>query len=262
MARKAPVTGLSVHQAVRADLPAVLDILADVTRWLHARGIDQWPPGLPSHSPELIGLHIDRGETYLVTGEHQAPIATIAMSDRGDPDLATTVSFGPTMTAPFGSTWRHRDGSMWPRFQAAPRRRDWSGPGPNQADMRLPMIRVGPLQGVQVGPTQAVLATDYWTTAELADPAAVYIHKAAVIRSHAGDGIGALMLRRVIDLAADVGARVARLDTSKTNPTIGDYYRRQGWTYLRTSAPHRRGGVLFQHAAEACAALPLLSPDT
>src|SRR5690348_9142309 len=33
------------------------------------------------------------------------------------------------------------------------------GPDPNQADTRLPMIRVGPLQGVQVVPTPAVLAT-------------------------------------------------------------------------------------------------------
>ena len=30
--------------------------------------------------------------------------------------MATTVSFGPTMTASCGSTWRRCDGSMWPRF--------------------------------------------------------------------------------------------------------------------------------------------------
>ena len=32
---------------------------------------------------------------------------------------------------------------------------------PNQADIRFPVIRVGPLQGVLVGPTQAVLATPF-----------------------------------------------------------------------------------------------------
>jgi GNAT superfamily N-acetyltransferase len=167
---------LSVRQAGPADLDAVTAILADATRWLHASGIDQWPPGLPSHSPAALSAQIDRGETYLVTGQDQVPAATIALSAHGDPD--------------------------------------------------------------------------YWTAAELADSTAVYVQKAAVIRSRAGEGIGALLLRWIVDRAALNGAKWARLDTSKTNPAIGNYYRAQGWTYLRTAdAPHRRGGILFQRAA-------------
>ena len=68
-----------------------------------------------------------------------------------------TVPFGPTMTAPSGPTWRHRDGSMWPHFRRHREERARSGVGPSQADIPFPMIGVGPLQGVIVGPTQAVL---------------------------------------------------------------------------------------------------------
>ena len=51
------------------------------------------------------------------------------------------------------------DGSMWPRFKRQRGEGPGQGRGPHQADTRLPMIRVGPLQGVQVVPTQAVLAS-------------------------------------------------------------------------------------------------------
>jgi len=89
---------------------------------------------------------------------------------------------------------------------------------------------------------------DYWSPAELGEPA-VYISKTAVIRSRAGEGLGALVLRWIVDQAAARGARWARLDTSKTNPALQAYYQAQGWTYIRTAdAPHRRGGVLFQRA--------------
>ncbi len=173
-----------IGRASSADLAAVLEILDGAARWLHQQGIDQWPTGLPSLSPDRIAAQIQRGETYLIS-EDCAPIATIAVSAAGDPD--------------------------------------------------------------------------YWTAAELAEPA-VYISKTAVIRSRAGAGVGALVLRWVVDQAAAQDARWARLDISKTNPRLETYYRAQGWTYVRTAdASHRRGGVLFQRAAtpdpEARAAL-------
>jgi antitoxin (DNA-binding transcriptional repressor) of toxin-antitoxin stability system len=176
---------LAIRQAAAADLPAVTHILQNTARWLHERGIDQWPPGLPSLGPDQIAARIAQGETYLVTSEHGDPIATITAAASGDPD--------------------------------------------------------------------------YWNPAELAEPA-VYISKAAVIRSRAGEGLGALVLRWIIDQAAVCGTRWARLDTSKTNPALQAYYQAQGWTYLRTADTlHRRGGVLFQRAAapdlEARAAL-------
>jgi GNAT superfamily N-acetyltransferase len=91
---------------------------------------------------------------------------------------------------------------------------------------------------------------DFWTPDELAQSAA-YISKAAVVRSRAGEGLGALVLRWVIDHAADRGAVWARLDAWRTNQELHAYYCRQGWTYLRTvDLPHRRSGTLFQRPAD------------
>jgi len=175
----------AIRQALPGDLSAVSRILEDAARWLHDRGIDQWPPGLPSLSSDRIRAQIARGETYLVVSDRGDPIATIAVAADGDPD--------------------------------------------------------------------------YWSAAELAEPA-VYVSKAAVVRSRGGEGLGGLILRWVVDQAAVRGARWVRLDISKTNPALQAYYRARGWAYLRLAdAPHRRGGVLFQRAAtldpEARAAL-------
>jgi hypothetical protein len=81
--------------------------------------------------------------------------------------MARTVPFGPTMTACCGSTWRHRDGPMWPRFKQAATRRGWSGVGPDLADIRVLCIKVGPVQAVRVGPHQAVIATRRSSTDEV-----------------------------------------------------------------------------------------------
>lgn len=92
--------------------------------------------------------------------------------------------------------------------------------------------------------------TDFWTRDELAEPA-TYVSKAAVSRRFAGRGIGALMLRWVCDHAAADGSQWVRLDVWKTNRELQSYYRRQGWTYLRTvEAPGRNSGALFQRQAE------------
>ncbi len=88
---------------------------------------------------------------------------------------------------------------------------------------------------------------DFWTPDELAE-SAVYCSKAAVVRR--GEGLGALLMRWVIDRAAMQGALWARLDAWRTNSELHAYYRGQGWDYLRTvELPNRRSGVLFQKAA-------------
>jgi GNAT superfamily N-acetyltransferase len=90
---------------------------------------------------------------------------------------------------------------------------------------------------------------DFWTSAEMAEPA-FYIAKAAVVRPRAGEGLGAMLLRWACDYAADNGARWVRLDAWRTNTDLHSYYRRQGWEYLRTvPAPGRNSGALFQRPA-------------
>jgi GNAT superfamily N-acetyltransferase len=90
---------------------------------------------------------------------------------------------------------------------------------------------------------------DFWTEAELAEPAA-YVSKLAVRRSHAGRELGSLLLDWASDHAFRHGCRWVRLDAWKTNPGLHDYYLDRGWTYLRTSSdPRRLSGALFQTAA-------------
>ena len=86
---------------------------------------------------------------------------------------------------------------------------------------------------------------DFWTFAEAEQPA-VYVSKAAVLRKAAGRGLGAMMLRWAVDRAAGYGVGVVRLDVWRTNAELQDYYRRQGWTYLRTEeTAGRNSGALF-----------------
>ena len=90
---------------------------------------------------------------------------------------------------------------------------------------------------------------DFWTDGELAEPA-VYLSKAAVVRRRAGEGVGALVLRWVTDKATRDGVKWLRLDAWRTNEALHDYYRRQGWAYLRTvDTPGRKSGALFQRPA-------------
>ncbi|WP_067460985.1 GNAT family N-acetyltransferase [Actinomadura macra] len=101
---------------------------------------------------------------------------------------------------------------------------------------------------------------DFWTPEELAEPAR-YVAKLATAREHAGQGLGELLLRWTIDLAARQGARWIRLDAWRTNYRLHDFYRGAGWSHLRTvELENRWSGALFQHPAvfdpQARSALP------
>jgi GNAT superfamily N-acetyltransferase len=91
--------------------------------------------------------------------------------------------------------------------------------------------------------------TDFWTPAELAEPA-LYIAKLAVARDHAGNQLGELILRWTVDLAARQHLTWARLDAWRTNHQLHSWYRRIGWQQVRTvPLPHRNSGTLFQRPA-------------
>ncbi|WP_019899980.1 GNAT family N-acetyltransferase [Salinispora arenicola] len=91
---------------------------------------------------------------------------------------------------------------------------------------------------------------DFWTAEERAEPA-IYVSKLAVRLDHSGRELGALMLAWAGDYAFRQGCRWVRLDAWKTNEQLHAYYRKRGWTYVRTSAnPRRRSGALFQRPAE------------
>ncbi|GII78223.1 hypothetical protein Sru01_32050 [Sphaerisporangium rufum] len=79
----------------------------------------------------------------------------------------------------------------------------------------------------------------------------LYVHKLAVKRSLAGQGIGETLLDWAALRVAASGRRWLRLDCSKDNPGLQHYYRRLGFRHLRTvDLPHRASGALFQRPAD------------
>jgi ribosomal protein S18 acetylase RimI-like enzyme len=80
--------------------------------------------------------------------------------------------------------------------------------------------------------------------------AAGYLHRLAVARTHAGQGIGAQLVSHADRLVADAGRRWLRLDCAKNNSRLHDYYRRLGFTHVGSiDLPHRKSGALFQRLA-------------
>jgi hypothetical protein len=73
--------------------------------------------------------------------------------------LATTCPFGPTITAPRGSTRWTAGGSQVAQSRAAARRKGRSEPEPDQGDTGNRQTGLGPRQAVQVGPAVDVIAT-------------------------------------------------------------------------------------------------------
>jgi GNAT superfamily N-acetyltransferase len=93
--------------------------------------------------------------------------------------------------------------------------------------------------------------TDFWTPAELLEPA-WYVSKLAVSREHAGHDLGGWVLRKVTDQAAAAGMRWVRLDAWLTNTRLHQWYLARGWTQVRLEPVRdRRSGALFQRPAAA-----------
>jgi ribosomal protein S18 acetylase RimI-like enzyme len=74
-----------------------------------------------------------------------------------------------------------------------------------------------------------------------------YLHRLAVARTHAGQGIGAQLVEHADRLVAAAGRRWLRLDCAKNNTRLHDYYRQLGFTHVGSvDLPHRKSGALFQ----------------
>ncbi|SDQ99758.1 GNAT family N-acetyltransferase [Thermostaphylospora chromogena] len=104
------------------------------------------------------------------------------------------------------------------------------------------------------GPVAVVAVDEYadpefWTSAD--DPAsALYVHKLAVSRRVAGQGVGEALLDWAGMLALVRGKRWLRLDCAKDNGGLQAYYRGRRFRHVRTvNLPHRASGALFQRAA-------------
>ncbi len=90
---------------------------------------------------------------------------------------------------------------------------------------------------------------DFWTPAELAEPA-LYISKLATRLDHAGKELGALLLDWSINHASRTGRQFVRLDVWRSATDLHDYYLKRGWRHVRTVyAEHRHSGALFERTS-------------
>lgn len=73
------------------DLPVILTMREEASRWLGARGIDQWREPWPTEEAmgERIAASIRAGETWMVRDHAGATAATVALDTFADPRLWT-----------------------------------------------------------------------------------------------------------------------------------------------------------------------------
>jgi GNAT superfamily N-acetyltransferase len=91
---------------------------------------------------------------------------------------------------------------------------------------------------------------DFWTEEERAVPS-LYLAKLATRTDSAGQGLGRLMLDYALYYAVAQRLKEVRMDVWKTATNLHEYYRMQGWTYLRTvEKPGRFSGALFTRHVE------------
>jgi GNAT superfamily N-acetyltransferase len=87
---------------------------------------------------------------------------------------------------------------------------------------------------------------EFWTAEDKPDHA-LYIHRMAVSRQAAGQGVGAAMLEWAARHAVEAGKTMLRLDAWKDNFGLHRYYQDQGFRHLRTiDLQHRGSGALFE----------------
>jgi GNAT superfamily N-acetyltransferase len=87
---------------------------------------------------------------------------------------------------------------------------------------------------------------DLWTEEERAEPS-LYLHRMMVARSHAGLGLGPMLLRLGEAEAQRAGAAMLRLDAWRDSESLHEYYVASGFTHRRTVVlGHRGSGALFE----------------
>ena len=59
------MSSLKIALATNDDLDRYIDLLEELAQWMHARGIEQWPPGRARSGREYYRASIDRQELHL-----------------------------------------------------------------------------------------------------------------------------------------------------------------------------------------------------
>jgi ribosomal protein S18 acetylase RimI-like enzyme len=90
---------------------------------------------------------------------------------------------------------------------------------------------------------------EFWESQDAPDTA-LYVHRTIVHPGMKGYQVGSALLDWASLRAAAAGQPWLRLDAWRTNTSLHDYYRREGFSHVRTvNLPHRRSGALFQRRA-------------
>lgn len=76
---------MRIGRATPDELPEVLRLLNDAADWMHRRGLDQWPDGMPA---SRIGPMVAQAEFWLARKDDRA-VGTIAMSADADAEFWT-----------------------------------------------------------------------------------------------------------------------------------------------------------------------------
>lgn len=92
---------------------------------------------------------------------------------------------------------------------------------------------------------------EFWTDSDQPDEA-LYVHRMAVRRSHAGQEIGSAILDWAGRRAVSDGKKLLRLDAWSNNTDLHRYYLRRGFRCVRLlHFSHRGSGALFERPAES-----------
>ncbi len=104
--------GTDVRSAVTADVDMVIDILAESSRWVTSKGINQWPDRFPR---ELLITSVEREELFVAdSNQHTVGTITLQWSD--------PIFWGARAVLPSCIVWPCAEviqGLVW---------RSWSGP--------------------------------------------------------------------------------------------------------------------------------------
>jgi GNAT superfamily N-acetyltransferase len=104
------------------------------------------------------------------------------------------------------------------------------------------------------GEPVATITVDRWADPEFwqdTSEDAGYVHRLAVRRPWAGQGIGATLLSWAGRRVAATGGKWLRLDCMRGNKALHGYYEGLGFEHVRdVELGHRISGSLFQRAAE------------
>jgi ribosomal protein S18 acetylase RimI-like enzyme len=107
---------------------------------------------------------------------------------------------------------------------------------------------VAELDGVPIG----MITIDEYADPEFWIPEdrpseALYLHRMVVDRAQSGRNVGRLLLDWADNVATSQGRQWLRLDAWRTNTALQDYYKRQGFSAVRTvELAHRGSGALFE----------------